>query len=143
MSFSAPEGYAQAHAITPGAAVKEKVFAEINKVTAAPVVNIFRRQWNNFKSPFHFICLEICGSSKCYLAARKPDLPNYTYYKRYADTSDQSLSSQKELEQQKELAQSMYNDMSVMSDMNARPVTCFLDSTKDNSARIYWMKRHR
>ncbi len=135
------EGYAQAHAITPGAAVKEKVFAEINKVTAAPVVNI-SSAGNGTTSKVRSI-----SSAWKYAAAASVILLlgslifNYTYYKRYADTSDQLASAQKELEQQKELAQSMYNDMSVMSDMNARPVSLeSMDSTKDNSARIYWMK---
>jgi anti-sigma-K factor RskA len=135
------EGYAQSHAITPATSVKEKIFAEISKSTATPVVNI-PSAGNGTTSKIRSI-----SSAWKYAAAASIILLlgslifNYSYYNKYKDASSQLASTQTELEQQRILAESGRKKMEVMSDMNARPVSLeSMDSVKDNSARIYWMK---
>lgn len=136
------EGYAQAHAITPGAAVKEKVFAEINKGTAAPVVNI-SSAGNGTTSKVRSI-----SSAWKYVAAASVILLigslifNYTYYNKYQSANKELASTQNELQQQIASAQSMDTAIRVMGDMNAKQVVAkSIDSaTADMGARIYWMK---
>ena len=134
------EGYAQLNAIAPAASVKEKLFAEINKTAASPVINM--QPLNNGTATVRSI-----SASWKYAAAASVILLigslifNYTYYNKYKDSSGQLASVQTELQQQKELAQSMHKDMGVMSDINARPIALKdMDTTKSDAARIYWMK---
>ncbi|MBL0183565.1 MAG: hypothetical protein IPP96_15250 [Chitinophagaceae bacterium] len=60
------EEYAQSHAIAPAPSVKEKLFAEINKTAASPVVNMNPSGSGTAKVYSIFTSLEVCGGSKYY-----------------------------------------------------------------------------
>jgi anti-sigma-K factor RskA len=135
------EEYAQSHAIAPAPSVKEKLFAEINKTAASPVVNM---------NPPGSGTAKVYSISPAWKYAAAASIilllgslfANYIYYNKYNDTSNKLASTQSELNQQKELAQSMDTAMSVMGNMHATPVAVkSIDSTAaDMGARIYWMK---
>lgn len=135
------EGYARSHAIAPAASVKEKLFAEINKGTVAPVVNLPSAENGTAK------VYSISPAWK-YAAAASVILllgslfANYTYYNKYNDTSNKLASTQSALQQQKDMADAMKGDMDKMGDMHATPVALKSIDTAaaEMGARIYWMK---
>ncbi len=138
---AALEGYARAQAIAPAASVKEKLFAEINKSTAAPVVNLPSVQNGSARVYSISPAWKYAAAASIVLLLGSL-FANYIYYNKYNETSNKLASTQSELNQQKELAQSMDTAMSVMGNMYATPVAVkSIDSTAANmGARIYWMK---
>lgn len=139
---AAVEGYARAQAIAPAASVKEKLFAEINKTAAAPVVNMPSAANNGSAKVYSISPAWKYAAAASIVLLLGSLFANYTYYNKYNDTSTKLALTQSELNQQKELAQSMDTAMSVMGNMYATPVAVkSIDSTKaDMGARIYWMK---
>lgn len=134
------EGYAQAHAITPGASVKEKVFAQINKSSAAPVINLQRRSngAENVRSISSFWKYTAAASIILLVGSL---IFNYTLYNKYNTANNNLQIAQSDLNEQKNLMTDMDKAMKVMGDMNAMHVSLeTMDSAKNNAARIYWMK---
>lgn len=138
---AALEGYVLSHAVEPAPSVKEKVFAEINKVPVSPVVNMQSVTGNEAKVYSISPAWKYAAAASIVLLIGSL-FANYIYYNKYNDTSNRLASTQSELQQQKELAKSMDTAMSVMGDMHAMPVAVkSIDSTAaDMGARIYWMK---
>lgn len=133
------ESYAQTHAIAPTTAVKEKIFASINKVTT-PVVLIEGRSTGTAKlhsiTPFW----KYAAAASIILLIGSV-IFNYTYYNKYQTANDDLQATRTELEQQKQLAQAMHDDMGVMTDKNAMPVSLKgMPDVADAAARIYWMQ---
>lgn len=135
------EGYAQTHAVTPAASVKEKIFAEINKGTASPVVNM-QRTGNGTAKVYSISPAWKYAAAASVILLLGSLIFNYTYYTRYTTANDNLQAAQAELKEQKSVAQSMDMAMRVMGDMHATPVAVkSIDSTAaDMGARIYWMK---
>jgi anti-sigma-K factor RskA len=134
------EGYAQAHAITPGSSVKEKVFAEINKSSAVPVINLKQRDngTENVRS---------ISSSWKYAAAASIVLLigslifNYTLYNKYNTVNNDLQLAQNKLSESEKAMLGMKGEIAIMTNPDARHVSLeTMDSAKDNAARIYWMK---
>lgn len=134
------EGYAQAHAITPGASVKEKVFAEINKSSAAPVINLQQRTngAENVRSISSYWKYAAAASIILLIGSL---IFNYTLYNKYNTVNNNLQLAQTDLQEQKDLMTDMNKAMKVMGDMNARPISLVNpDTAKNDAARIYWMK---
>lgn len=134
------EGYAQAHAITPGASVKEKVFAEINKSSAAPVINLQQRTngAENVRSISSYWKYAAAASVLLLVGSL---IFNYTYYNRYKAATNDLEVAQTELKDQKEMMTNMDDAMKIMGDMHATPMAVrSIDTTSDMGIRMYWMK---
>lgn len=134
------ESYAQTHAVEPGAAVKEKIFAAINtdegsrnvetKANNEPVAKVYSISpvWK-YAAAASIILL--IGSV----------IFSITFYNKYQEANGQLQTATTELQQQIMVARSMDTAMSIMGNMNATPVAVkSIDSTADMGARIYWMK---
>ncbi len=134
------EGYAQSHAIAPNASVKEKIFAQINKNAATPLVSI-KATGNDAAKVYPVSSFWKYAAAAGIILLIGSLIFNYTYYNKYQTTSADLLATQSELQQQKELAKAMHDDLGIMADRNAVPVS--LDGMPDvanAAARIYWMK---
>lgn len=137
------EGYAQTHAVDPGAGVKEELFAQINKSSVTDTRNAIVRKL----VPASEAKVRSISSAWKYAAAASIILLigsavfNYTYYTKYKTADSDLVAARVELQQQKELADAMHNDMGVMADKNAIPVSLKgMPDAADAAARIYWMK---
>lgn len=132
------EAYAHAHAIEPGAGVKQKIISRINGT--APVVdmraeNLAGPQMGRV-SPFWKY-----AAAACIILLVGSLVLTFTFYNRYQDASTSLASTRSELEKQKQLASEMHNEMGVITNMNAMPVNLQSMPDADNAAaRIYWMK---
>ena len=132
---SGMEAYAQTHAITPAASVKEKIFASINK-EAAPVIPMQLR--DTARSYSISPAWKYAAAASIILLIGSMVL-NYTYYNKYKNADNDLQASRTELQQQKDLAQSMHDDMSHMVDKNAMDVSLKgMPDVPDAAARIYW-----
>lgn len=133
------EGYAQAHAVEPGASVKEKIFAAIN--AASPVVDTKHRDAPLAKVYAISPAWKYAAAASILLLIGSLIL-NYTYYNKYQAANSELATTQSELQQQIVSAQSMDTAIRIMGNMNATPVAVkSIDSTAtDMGARIYWMK---
>lgn len=138
---AALEGYARAQAIAPAASVKEKLFAEINKNSSAPVVNITSR--SNDAAPVRSISAAWKYAAAASILLLLGSLIfNYTLYHKYQTTSSNLDVAQAELRNQKEMMTDMGDAIRIMGDMNATPMAVkSIDSTFDMGARMYWMKK--
>ncbi len=134
------EGYAQAHAVAPGASVKDKLFAGINKGTAATVVKL--QPVGNETAKVHSISPAWKYAAAASIILLVGSLMfNYTFYEKYQTASKDLQVTQNELEQQKQVARSMEGDMRKMGDKNAMPVSLKgMPDVPDAAARIYWMQ---
>ncbi|HQY12183.1 MAG TPA: anti-sigma factor [Ferruginibacter sp.] len=134
------EGYAQAHAVAPGASVKDKLFAGINKGTAATVVKL--QPVGNGTAKIHSISPAWKYAAAASIILLVGSLMfNYTFYEKYQTASKDLQVTQNELEQQKQVARSMEGDMRKMGDKNAMPVSLKgMPDVPDAAARIYWMQ---
>lgn len=131
------ENYAQTHAITPGAAVKDKIFAEINTNKTTPVVDLKPGDISTAKVYSISPVWKYAAAASIILLIGSLVL-NYTFYNKYQTTNTELASTQDELQRQ---IQFMDTTMRVMSNMDARTVAVkSIDSTADMGARIYWMK---
>jgi hypothetical protein len=134
------EGYAQAHAIAPAASVKEKVFAEINKSAASPVVNMPSATSGTAKVYSISSAWKYAAAASIILLVGSLVL-NYTYYNKYQSASKDLEVAQTSLQETKAIAQSKDSTMNLMGDMHAMPVSLkSTDTTAEMGARIYWMK---
>lgn len=135
------EGYAQSHAVAPAASVKEKIFAEINKGTVSPVVNMQRTDAVTAKVYSISPAWKYAAAAGVILLIGSL-IFNYSYYNKYTTANGNLQVAEAELKEQKDMAQSMDTAMRVMGDMHATPVAVkSIDSTSaDMGARIYWMK---
>ena len=134
------EGYAKAHAVEPGASVKEKIFASINQQKTTPVVNL--KTNGNAPAKVYSIspAWKYAAAASIVLLIGSAIL-NYTFYNKYKSANSELASTQTELQQQKELANNMNNDMGVMTNKNAMPVSlAAMPDVPDAAARIYWMQ---
>ena len=134
------EGYAKAHAVEPGASVKEKIFASINQQKTTPVVNL--KTNGNAPAKVYSIspAWKYAAAASIVLLIGSAIL-NYTFYNKYQSANSELASTQTELQQQKELANNMNNDMGVMTNKNAMPVSlAAMPDVPDAAARIYWMQ---
>ena len=134
------EGYAKAHAVEPGASVKEKIFASINQQKTTPVVNL--KTNGNAPAKVYSIspAWKYAAAASIVLLIGSAIL-NYTFYNKYKSANSELASTQTELQQQKELANNMNNDMGVMTNKNAMPVSLApMPDVPDAAARIYWMQ---
>ncbi len=134
------EDYAQAHAVSPDASVKEKIFYTINNKKAAPVVNL--NATNSSQSKIHSISpvWKYAAAASIILLIGSTIL-NYTFYRKYQLVNIELASTQTVLQQQKEFASNMNEDMGVMTDKNAMPVSLApMPDVPDAAARIYWMQ---
>ncbi len=134
------ENYAQAHAVEPGAGVKEKIFAAINTGTASPIVDIKKNAAP--LAPVYSIspAWKYAAAASVILLIGSLIL-NYTYYNKYESANTELASTQKELQQQKDMAKGMENDMDVISHKHAMPVNLgAMPDVPDAAARIYWMQ---
>lgn len=134
------ESYAQTHAVTPDASVKEKLFAAINTGNATPVVDLKPLDKPTAKvytiSP---VWKYVVAASIALLIGSV--ILNYIFYNKYQTANTELATTQSELQQQMDLANSMNNDMDVMTDKNATPVSLAgMPDVPDAAARIYWMK---
>ena len=137
------EGYAKTYAVEPGAGVKEKLFAQINKSSVTDTRNTGVKEL----APVSEGKVRSISSAWKYAAAASIILLigsavfNYTFYTKYKTADDDLAAVRVELRQQKELADAMHNDMGVMADKNAIPVSLKgMPDAADAAARIYWMK---
>ena len=134
------EGYAQAHAISPGAAVKEKIFAAIDVEKETPVVKLKTTEKATTKIYSISPVWKYAAAASIVLLIGSAIL-NYTFYKKYQSANKELASTQTALQQQKELADGMHNDMGVMTNKNAMPVSLApMPDVPDAAARIYWMQ---
>ena len=140
------ESYAQAYAIEPGTAVKEKLFDKINNSTDSEIRNTPVKEITTVATEGK---LRYITPFWKYAAAASVILLigslvfNYTFYNKYKSADNELASTRTELQQQKELAQAMHNDMGVMADKNALPVSLNgMPDAADAAARIYWMKNN-
>jgi anti-sigma-K factor RskA len=134
------ENYAQTHAVAPGASVKEKVFAAINKDKAAPVIDL--KSGNKSAAKVYSIspAWKYAAAASIVLLIGSLIL-NYTFYNKYDKVNTELATTQSELQQQKELAKSMHDDMGVITDKNAMPISLKpMPDVPDANARIYWMQ---
>lgn len=135
------ERYAQTHAVTPDASVKEKLFSAINNANAtAPVINLKAEER---------IIAKVYSISPAwkYVAAASVIILvgslifNYSIYNKYQSANKELASTQTALQQQKEIASAMINDMGVMTNKNAMSVSlAAMPDVPDAAARIYWMQ---
>jgi Anti-sigma-K factor rskA len=134
------ESYAQSHAITPAASVKEKIFAEINKGSATPVVDIPSNDRPAAKL-FGISPVWKYAAAASILLLIGSLVFNYTYYNKYNDASQELATTKAELQQQVASAQSMDSAMRIMGNIDAMPVAVkSIDSATNMGARIYWVK---
>jgi hypothetical protein len=136
------EGYAQAHAVTPDPAVKEKIFTLINstKTAPAPVVDISTA--SRIETPVRSISSRwknVAAASIILLAGSS--ILNYSYYSKYQKADTALAAAETALQQQKDVAQAMKADMGVMTNKNATPVSLAgMPDASEAAARIYWIK---
>ena len=134
------EGYAKAHAVEPGASVKEKIFASINHAKTTPVVNL-KTNGNAPAKVYSFSPAWKYAAAASIVLLIGSAILNYTFYNKYKSANSELASTQTELQQQKELANNMNNDMGVMTNKNAMPVSLAgMPDVPDAAARIYWMQ---
>lgn len=135
------ENYAQTHAVAPDPSVKEKLFAAINKNTAAPVVDIMAEAKEPAKVYSISPAWKYAAAASVILLIGSLVL-NYTYYNKYQTANQELASAKTELEQQLASVQSMDSAIKIMGNMDAVPVVVKSTSTgsTDMDARIYWMK---
>ncbi len=134
------EKYVQAHAVAPVISVKEKIFADINKESGAPVINI--STGNNVEPKVYSISpgWKYAAAASIILLVGSL-LLNYNFYNKYETANKQLATTQTELQQQRALASDMKQDMGVIGDKNAMPVSLnAMPDVKDAAARIYWMQ---
>lgn len=134
------EGYAQAHAIAPAASVKEKVFAEINKSSAAPVINLQQRTngAENVRSISSYWKYAAAASIILLIGSL---IFNYTLYNKYNTVNNDLQLAKTEMEKQKQIAKEMSKDIGVVQNKYAMPVSLDpMPDVPDAAARIYWMK---
>ncbi|MGB4843360.1 MAG: anti-sigma factor [Ferruginibacter sp.] len=135
------EKYAQTHAVTPAASVKDKLFAAINTNVQAPVVDLSNKN-NAGKENLRSISpvWKYAAAASIVLLVGSL-LFNYYFYNKYQTTNSNLATTQSELQQQKDMASALQRDMGVMADKNAMPVSLkAMPDIANADARIYWMK---
>lgn len=135
------EAYAQTHAITPGAPVKEKIFASIiNTGKATPVVDLKTPDANHAKVYSISSAWKYAAAASVILLVGSLIL-NYTFYNKYQSANNELASTQTELQQQKDMADAMKKESDVIGDKNAKPfILAGMPDVPNADARIYWMK---
>ena len=131
------EEYAQANAIEPPSAAKEKIMSRVSGNSAkaenkkAPVIHI------NKKAPMFYKW--IAAASIILLIGSM--VVNYSYYEKYHDTRQELQVAQQKIEQQQKSNLAMSQDMDIVTNKYAQPV--LLKGTPkapDAVAKIFWMK---
>lgn len=133
------EKYAQANAIQPSSAVKEKLFKEVfpesteNENKTATVIPINRR---SVSVPFYKL---IAAASVLLLIGSI--VLNYNFYHKYHHADNELQIALQKMEQQQQSNQAMSQDLDVVTNKYAQPVV--LKGTPiapDAVAKIFWMK---
>lgn len=134
------ENYAQANAIAPGASVKEKVFARINKDMAAPVVNLKTAGNSTAKVVPLKNYWKIAAAASILLLIGSTVL-NVVFYDKFNRTSKDLENSQQALVRETQRARGMEVDMGVIQSKYSEPVKLSgLEAAPDAVAKIFWMK---
>lgn len=134
------ESYAQTHAVTPAASVKEKVFAAINGSTAAPVADTRSGEKPTAKVYGIAPAWKYAAAASVILLIGSL-IFNYTYYNRYNAATNELASTKADLEHEKKMNKGMESDMVVMSHKDAMPVNLApMPDVPEAAARIYWMQ---
>lgn len=134
------ESYAHTHAVEPGAAVKEKIFAAINTNIANPIVD---NKPNNGQSAKVYSISPVWkfAAAASIILLIGSVIFGITFYNKYKEADGQLQTATTELQQQIMVARSMDTAIRIMGNMSATPVAVkSIDSTADMGARIYWMK---
>ena len=137
------ESYAQTHAIAPGADVKEKLFARINRASVADTRNTIVKDMGTGEGAK----IRSISPSWKYAAAASIVLFigsmifNYTFYNKYK-TADKELSSTQELlAQEQDHISKMKHDMDIVHNPYSMAVGLKgMDKTPDATAKIFWMQ---
>lgn len=134
------EDYAQANAVQPSPALKEKVFSNLSAKTKVAEI-----QADQNMAPTEKV-YRIPALYKLLVAASVILLIGsiivaYSFYNKYNNTQRELQIAQQKIAQQDKYNEAMAADINVMTDKNARPV--ILNGTPnapDALAKIFWMK---
>jgi anti-sigma-K factor RskA len=136
------ESYAQAHAITPSASVKDKIFSQITKdeqknINTIPSTNFIPAQQKVYHIPTYF---KLTAAAVIILLIGSIAL-SYSYYTKYKSANNDLQVAQEKIKQNQEANLAMKDDINVMSDKNSLPVVLKGTAQEpDALAKIYWMK---
>ena len=131
------EEYAQANAIEPPSAAKEKIMSRVfasgskEQNKDVPVISINKKAPMFYKWIAAAALILLIGSI----------IVNYSYYEKYHDAKQELITAQRTIEQQQKSNQAMNQDMEIVTNKYAEPV--LLKGTAkapDAVAKIFWMK---
>jgi anti-sigma-K factor RskA len=131
------EEYAQANAIEPPSAAKEKIMSRVfasgrkEENKDVPVISINKKAPMFYKWIAAAALILLIGSI----------IVNYSYYEKYHDAKQELITAQRTIEQQQKSNQAMNQDMEIVTNKYAEPV--LLKGTAkapDAVAKIFWMK---
>lgn len=144
------ESYAQAHAVAPGAAVKEKLFANLglNEVSAATVKEITTDRVGT-ETPVHSISKywRMAAAASVVLLLGSAIL-NVVYYNKYNDSNtalqvaqQQTAVAEESLAIERQRNEGMSNDMAVVHNPHSLPVSLKeTEAAAGTNAKIFWMQ---
>ena len=137
------ESYAATHAIAPGAGVKEKLFATINKASVADTRNVIVKDMGTAAGAK----IRSISPAWKYAAAASIVLLtgsmifNYTFYNKYTTANKELSSTQELLAQEKDHISKIKHDMDIVHNRYSMAVGLKgMDKTPDATAKIFWMQ---
>lgn len=134
------EGYAQSHAITPSASVKEKIFTEINKKMTSPVVNM-EKSGNGAAKVFPLKNYWKMAAAVSVILLAGSTVLNVVFYNKFNNTSRDLENTQQALARETQHSRGMEVDMGVIQSKYSEPVKLNgLEAAPDAVAKIFWMK---
>lgn len=133
------EKYAQANAIPPSSAVKEKIFSTLFS-TEEKEENTTSRVIPLNKKATSFGIYKLMAAASIILLIGSVIL-NYNFYHKYHNAREQLQIAQREMEQEQKSNKAMTQDLNVVTDKYAQPVVLKGTSmAPDAVAKIFWMK---
>ncbi|MEP7255498.1 MAG: anti-sigma factor [Ferruginibacter sp.] len=134
------EGYAQSHAVAPGASVKEKIFAEINSGKITTVADIKKSAVETAKVYSLKNYWKMAAAASILLLIGSTVL-NVIFYNKFNSTSKDLENTQQALALETQRSRGMEVDMGVIQSKYSEPVKLNgLEAAPDAVAKIFWMK---
>jgi hypothetical protein len=134
------EAYSQANAIQPDASVKEKIFATINQLESAKIINIS----DNEAEPAKVVAISSLWkkmAAAAVLLLIGSVVENVSLYNKNKDVVSQLSNTQQTLAGLQEKNNNLSADMQVVQNKYSLPVSLTgLEAAPDAAAKIFWMK---
>ena len=138
------ESYAQAHAITPSASVKDKILARVSQDDQKNIFPVSSLDTHDAISPskvYRIPPFFKFAAAAIFILLIGSVVLNYSYYTKYQSASKELQVAQQKIDQQNQANLAMKNDINVITDKNSLPVVLRGTPNAPNAlAKIFWMK---